>query len=70
MVGIMERRDFLHTASSVGLVTALAPLFGIADARAGSGTADLIKGLQEDDLIYVSTRRKNGSWSSQAPIWF
>jgi len=70
MVGIMERRDFLHTASSVGLVTALAPLFGIADAKASSGTKDLIKGLQEDDLIYVSTRRKNGSWSSQAPIWF
>jgi general stress protein 26 len=66
----MERRDFLHTASSVGLMAALAPWFGVADAQARSGPEALAEGLREDDLIYLSTRRKDGSWSSQAPIWF
>ena len=66
----MERRDFLHTASSVGLMAALAAAFGVGDAHARSGPQAMIDGLQDDDLIYLSTKRKNGSWSSQAPIWF
>lgn len=66
----MERRDFLHTASSVGLVAALAPWFGMGDAEASGGPETLEEGLRDDDLIYLSTRRKSGQWSSPAPIWF
>ena len=66
----MERRDFLQSASSLGLGAALASLFGVGDAGA-TATADYpLVGLRQDDLIYLSTRRKSGAWSSQAPIWF
>ncbi|MFP6664434.1 MAG: hypothetical protein VCC00_09560 [Deltaproteobacteria bacterium] len=66
----MVRRDFLQSASSLGLGAALASLFGIGDAEA-MATADSREArLREDDLIYLSTRRKSGAWSSQAPIWF
>jgi general stress protein 26 len=66
----MQRRDFLHSASSLGFGAALAPLFGIGDARAAVPGGDRTAALVEDDLIYLSTRRKSGEWSSQAPIWF
>ena len=66
----MERRTFLQSASSWSLGAALAPLFGIRSARASSQSNDLTSSLEESDLIYVSTRRKSGDWSSQAPIWF
>ena len=67
----MERRDFLQTASSVGLMAALAPFFGVSDAQGGPREpGSPLQDLEEDDLIYLSTRRKGGQWSQQAPIWF
>lgn len=48
----------------------MASLFGVGDAEAMATAGSTEAGLAEDDLIYLSTRRKSGAWSSQAPIWF
>ena len=68
--GSMERRVFLHSAGKVGLAATAASMFGVGDAIGRTGESNLEDALRDDDLIYVSTRRKSGQWSSQAPIWF
>ncbi len=66
----MERRVFLHSAGKAGLAASAASILGVGDAFGRSGESNLTQALHDDDLIYVSTRRKSGAWSSQAPIWF
>jgi hypothetical protein len=62
----MERRKVLRWAAASG--AAMFVLRGrLARAEVSASTA---KALSEEKLIYVATRRKDGSRSDPAPIWF
>ncbi len=43
---------------------------GVVRPSSGAERGTVLAALSDADLIYVSTRRRSGEWSDQAPIWF
>ncbi len=63
----MNRRALLRLWAALG---AGAWLGRAAREAVAAPAAGIVGALEQADLIYVSTRRRSGEWSSQAPIWF
>ncbi len=66
-VGAMNRRTLLRLWAALG---AGAWLGRAAREATAAPAAGIVSELEQADLIYVSTRRRSGDWSTEAPIWF